>query len=53
MLCSLTGVNPNDYRTKFPKIINGAITTVEITNPKSPQDFEGAGKIIELNAPPQ
>jgi probable phosphoglycerate mutase len=52
MLCGLTGINLNNYRTNFPKIINGAITTIEIENVSEPSALYGAGRIIELNKLP-
>lgn len=52
MLCGLTGIDLNYYRTKFPKMINGAVTTIEIENVSQPTSLYGAGIIIELNKLP-
>jgi probable phosphoglycerate mutase len=52
MLCGLTGIHLNDYRTNFPKLINGAITTIEIENVSQPSSLYGAGRLIELNKLP-
>jgi broad specificity phosphatase PhoE len=52
MLCALTGIDLNNYRTEFPKIINGAITTIEIEDVTQPSALYGAGKLIELNKLP-
>jgi broad specificity phosphatase PhoE len=52
MLCGLTGIDLNKYRANFPKIINGAITTIEIENVSEPRALFGAGKLIELNKLP-
>jgi probable phosphoglycerate mutase len=52
MLCGLTGIRLNSYRTNFPKIINGAITTIEIENVSQPSALYGAGRLIELNKLP-
>jgi probable phosphoglycerate mutase len=52
MLCGLTGIDLNYYRTKFPKMINGAVTTLEIEEVSQPSSLYGAGTIIELNKLP-
>jgi len=52
MLCGLTGIDLNSYRINFPKIINGAITTIEIKNVSQPSALYGAGRLIELNKLP-
>lgn len=52
MLCALTGLDLNSYRTEFPKIINGAITTIEIEDVSQSSALYGSGKLIELNQLP-
>lgn len=52
MLCGLNGINLNDYRTNFPKIINGAVTTIEIEDVSQPSALYGAGRLVELNKLP-
>lgn len=52
MLCGLTGFDLNRYRTKFPKMINGAITTLEIEDVSQPSALYGSGRLIELNKLP-
>jgi probable phosphoglycerate mutase len=52
MLCALTNIDLNSYRTEFPKILNGAVTTIEIANVTQPSELYGAGKLIELNKQP-
>ena len=52
MLCGLIGINLNNYRSIFPQIVNGAITTVEIENVSQPSALYGAGRLIELNKLP-
>lgn len=52
MLCALTGLPLNDYRTKFPKMVNGAVTTVEISKVSEPAQLFGGGKLISLNVLP-
>jgi probable phosphoglycerate mutase len=52
MLCALTGIDVNKYRTEFPNMINGAITTIEIKNVSQASDLYGAGTLIELNKLP-
>jgi len=31
-LCSLLGINPNEYRRIFPRLVNVALTTLEVTS---------------------
>lgn len=52
MLCGLTGIDLNDYRTNFPTIINGAVTTIEIEDVSQPSALYGAGRLVELNKLP-
>jgi probable phosphoglycerate mutase len=52
MLCGLTGIDLNNYRTNFPKIINGAVTIIQIDDVSEPSALYGAGKLIELNKLP-
>ena len=52
MLCALTDINLNSYRSEFPKIINGGVTTIEIANVTQASELYGAGKLIELNKQP-
>lgn len=50
LLCTLLGINPNRYRSVFPRFANGAVTTLDIPRPVNAQDLPGSAALLTLNS---
>jgi probable phosphoglycerate mutase len=51
IICALTGIPLDSYRRVFPKVINGAITTLLIPKVGKSADLYGAGSLLAFNVP--
>lgn len=48
LLCHLLGLPLDDYRRRFPSLLNGAVTTVRL--PAEPGPLAGAAALLRFNA---
>ena len=47
LLCHLLGIPLDSYRTVFPFMLNGAVTTFTVES----ADFAGSGRLLGFNVP--
>jgi probable phosphoglycerate mutase len=51
LICALTGIPLNNYRNIFPKMINGAVTTLEVRKMSAISELFGSASLLEFNRP--
>jgi probable phosphoglycerate mutase len=51
LICALTGVPLDSYRRVFPKVINGAITTLLVPTVDKSAELYGTGSLLAFNVP--